>query len=328
MYEEYFGLDDLPFELTADPKYLFLGSRQLEVLSTMQYGLFSAKSITAVIGEAGTGKTTLIRAALASERCRNVRCVYLDNPVFGTEDFVRMLAIKFDIEKDAPVSKPVFLTRLEAMLRDRRARGEITALVIDEAQSLSIALLEELRLLANIEMSGAKLLPLVLAGQPELARRLECPELRQLKQRIVLRCELVPFDLSETASYIAKRIEIVGGLATRLFTQGAVTLIHEYASGLPRTINVICDNALLCAMALGRPRVDESMIVEVCRDLKLKRRPGTGWRPCSPLSIETMEQSPNPACHHSFSRPSDCPGGESGAVLSVNWPRPADESSQ
>ena len=201
--------------------------------------------------------------------------MYLDNPVFSTEDFVRMLAIKFDIEKDGAISKPVFLTRFEAMLRDRRDRGEITALVVDEAQSLSIALLEELRLLANIETSAGKLLPLVLAGQPELALRLESPELRQLKQRITLRCELAAFELSETAGYIAKRIEIVGGLATRLFTQGAVILVHEYSRGLPRMINVICDNSLLCAMALGQPRVDETMVIEVCRDLKLKSRPGS-----------------------------------------------------
>ncbi len=154
----------------------------------------------------------------------------------------------------APASKALFLTRLEAMLRDRRARGEITALVVDEAQSLSIALLEELRLLANIETWGGKLLPLVLAGQPELAPRLECPELRQLKQRITLRCELAPFDLSETAGYIAKRIEIVGGLATRLFTQGAVILIHEYSRGLPRhdqrdlrQLVALCDGAWTAA---------------------------------------------------------------------------------
>ncbi len=275
MYQKYFGLEDLPFELTADPEYLFLGPRQRDALSTLEYGLFSAKSITTLIGEAGTGKTTLIRAALTSERCRDVRCVYLDNPVFTTEDFVRMLAIKFEIENGGDISKPVFLTRFEAMLRDRRARGEITALVVDEAQSLSIPLLEELRLLANIETSAGKLLPLVLAGQPELGARLESPELRQLKQRITLRCELASFDLPETAGYIAKRIEIVGGMATRLFTQGAVILVHEYSRGLPRTINVICDNSLLCAMALGQPRVDETMVIEVCRDLKLKSRPGS-----------------------------------------------------
>jgi general secretion pathway protein A len=129
--------------------------------------------------------------------------------------------------------------------------------------------------LANIETSAGKLLPLVLAGQPELGARLESPELRQLKQRITLRCELASFDLPETAGYIAKRIEIVGGMATRLFTQGAVILVHEYSRGLPRTINVICDNSLLCAMALGQPRVDETMVIEVCRDLKLKSRPGS-----------------------------------------------------
>jgi len=274
MYQSFFGLAELPFELTANPRYLFLNARQREALSILQYGLFSAKPVSVLIGEAGTGKTSLIRAAIQSERCRDVRCVYVDNPLLGTDDFVRMLALKFGLGSDALTSKSILLNRLEATLRDRRARGEITALVVDEAQSLNTGVLEEIRLLANIETPTQKLLPLILAGQPELGERLERPELRQLKQRVTLRCELSPFELPDTAGYIAGRIRTAGGIESRLFTQEAVILIHECSRGIARSINVICDNALVSAMALGRPRVDRAIVSEVCRDLKLNAAPG------------------------------------------------------
>jgi general secretion pathway protein A len=270
MYQSFFGLAELPFELTANPKYLFLTTRQREALSTLQYGLFSAKSLTLLLGEAGTGKTTLIQAALHSERCRHVRCVYVDNPVLRPEDFIRTLAVKFDLGLDASSSKSMLLERLRGVLCERRARGEITALIVDEAQSLSVGLLEELRLLANIETPTQKLLPLVLAGQPELGDRLEQPELRQLKQRVTLRCELTPFDMFETAGYIACRIMTAGGVPATMFTQEAVKLIHEHSAGIARSVNVICDNALLSAMALGRHLVDQANVFEVCRDLRLQ----------------------------------------------------------
>jgi len=273
MYESFFGLTELPFNLTANPKYLFLTVRQREALSILQYGLFSAKPLTVLIGEAGTGKTTLLRAALASERCANVRCVYLDNPVLDIDDFVRTLALKFDLGEEASTSKSRLLDRLQAVLLERRARGEITALVVDEAQSLSTALLEELRLLANMETPTQKLLPLVLAGQPELGARLDTPELRQLKQRVTLRCDLMPFEVADTASYIASRVRTAGGVPAKMFTQEAVILIHECSRGIPRSINVICDNALLSAMGLGRSLVERASIVDVCRDLRLTASP-------------------------------------------------------
>jgi general secretion pathway protein A len=269
MYQTFFGLAELPFELTANPKYLFLTARQREALSTLQYGLFAAKPITVLTGEAGTGKTTLIRAALESERCRDVRCVYVDNPMLDATDFVRLLALKFDLGSEVAGSKTLLLNRLEVALRERRAQGEITAMVVDEAQCLSNGLLEELRLLANIETPTQKLLPLVLSGQPELSARLEQTELRQLKQRVTLRCELLPFQLTDTADYIASRIKTAGGDASQLFTQEAIIVIHESARGIPRSINVICDNALLNAMAIKCCRVDRTMVSEVCRDLKL-----------------------------------------------------------
>jgi general secretion pathway protein A len=278
MYQSFYGLSELPFELTANPKYLFLTARQREALSILQYGLFSAKSLTVLIGEAGTGKTTLLRAALESERCRHVRCIYLNNPALHRDDFIRLLGLKFDLDPASGESKALFLERLEPLLRERRACGEITALVIDEAQSLSVELLEEIRLLANIETPSEKLLPLVLAGQPELGARLEDPILRQLKQRVTLRGQLEPFGVSDTAAYIASRITAAGGVPSRIFSREAVTLIHEDSGGIPRTINVICDNALVSGMALGRRTVDRAIVAEVCQGLKLKasrERPST-----------------------------------------------------
>jgi general secretion pathway protein A len=143
--------------------------------------------------------------------------------------------------------------------------------VVDEAQSLSTELLEEIRLLANIETSSERLLPLVLAGQPELSARLEESNLRQLKQRVALRCEIAPFELSETAAYIASRIRTAGGVPSKLFTREGVSLIHEHSGGIPRTVSVICDNALVSGMALERQPVDRAIVLEVCRDFLLRR---------------------------------------------------------
>jgi general secretion pathway protein A len=272
MYQRYYGLRELPFELTPNPKYLYLAPKHREALSNLAYGLSSAKPVTLLIGEAGTGKTTLLRAALESERCANVRCVYLNNPALTREEFLRMLANRFSLGAEAGRSKTVLLDGLESILRERRNRGEITALVVDEGQSLSDELLEEIRLLANIETPEEKLLPLVLAGQPELSARLEEPGLRQFKQRVALRCEITPFGLSETAAYIASRIRTAGGVPSKLFTREAVSLIHDHSGGIPRTVSVICDNALVTGMAVERQPVDRAMVLEVCRDFLLARQ--------------------------------------------------------
>ena len=269
MYEKFYGLSELPFELTANPKYLFLSGPQREALSTLQYGLFSAKALTLLIGEAGTGKTTLIQAAVESERCRDVRCIYLNNPTLRADDFVRLLAHKFEFGPEVGESKALLLTQLEVLLRERRAAGVVTALVVDEAQSLSFEMLEEIRFLANIETPSVKLLPIVLAGQPELATRLEETHLRQLKQRVALRALLQPFALEDTAAYIASRIMTAGGVPGRMFSLEAVTLIHELSGGIARTISVICDNVLVTGMALERRTIDHATVAEVCRDLQL-----------------------------------------------------------
>jgi len=270
MYQRFYGLRELPFELTPNPKYLYLPPKHREALSNLEYGLSAAKALTVLVGEAGTGKTTLLRAALESERCAAVRCVYLNNPALTRMEFVSMLAARFNLSAEASQSKTALLEELERVLRDRRDRGEVTALVVDEAQTLSNELLEEIRLLANMETADEKLIPLVLAGQPELSTRLEDPSLRQLKQRVALRCEIEPFQLPETAAYIATRIRVAGGVPSKLFTREGVSLVHEYSGGIPRVISVICDNALVNGMALERQPVDGNLVLEVCRDFHLR----------------------------------------------------------
>jgi general secretion pathway protein A len=270
MYQHFYDLQELPFELTPNPRFLFFTPQYREALSNLQYGLSAAKSITLLLGQAGTGKTTVLRAALESEPCRNVQAVYLTNPALTRDEFVRLLARRLEIGEGTGYTKDGLLEGLDRVLRERRERGQIVALVVDEAQSLSEELLEELRLLGNSETATDNLLPLVLAGQPQLRERLNGPRLVQLKQRIALRCEIAPLNLHETAAYIVARVRTAGGDALKLFTREAVMLIHERARGIPRTISVICDNALLNAFAQGRRVVSPEIVREVSRDFDLE----------------------------------------------------------
>ena len=274
MYLDFFGLRELPFELTPNTKFLFHTAQTQEAFCTLEYGLSSNKSLTVLIGEAGTGKTTLLRAVLQSESCKSISCVYLNNPTLTRAEFLQMLSRRFELSVSAESSKAVFLDELSATLQARLARGQRTALVIDEAQSLSHELLEEVRLLANAETETEKLLPVVLAGQPELKDRLDEPQLRQLKQRVTLRCTVSPFSLEDTAAYMAWRIRAAGGQSEKVFTREAVLAIHERSAGIPRTISVMCDNALLTAYGLGRKPVDSAVVLEVAQDLDL-----VGFRP-------------------------------------------------
>jgi general secretion pathway protein A len=272
MYETYYGFRERPFDLAPDPRFLVLTESHDEALSTLKYGIASRKAVTLLIGEAGVGKTTLIRAALAEQPDR-VRCIHLQNPMLSRAEFVEMLARRFGLSPQAAQSKTALLCELEELLQRAREHQETTLLVIDEAQSLPNELLEEIRLLANIETNSDRLLSVILAGQPELADRLNDASLRQLKQRIALRCELRPLTAQETARYIAGRIKAAGGIGAQIFTREAVNEIHVRSGGIPRTVSVIADNALLGGFGAGVRPVSVSVVRDVCADFHLDAPP-------------------------------------------------------
>ena len=281
MYESFYGFRERPFDLTPNPRFLVMTDVHREALSNLEYGIASRTGITLLVGDAGTGKTTLIRTALERQPER-VHCVHLQNPALTRGEFVEMLAWRFELSDRARESKTALLLELEDVLKRRADAGESTVLLIDEAQSLPRDILEEIRLLANIETNERKLLSVIMAGQPEVTSLLNDESLRQLKQRVALRCELRPLTLQETAGYIAGRIRSAGGVGAQVFTREAVTLIHERSRGIPRTISVICDNALLTGFAVGQRPVNSSTIREVCRDFDLGREAAASEFPSEP----------------------------------------------
>jgi general secretion pathway protein A len=293
MYQQFFGLRERPFDLVPNPKFLYLTRGKREAASNLRYGLSTPRGLTLLIGEAGTGKTTILQAVLADIDQLTVECVLISNPALTRNEFYEALAEGFGLGLEAARSKTKFLSEFRAHLEARHGAGLLTALVIDESQSLSFELLEEIRLLSNIETPTSKLLNVILAGQPELALRLNDPELRQLKQRISLRCELTPFDFSDTAAYVAGRLRIAGGEPAAIFSREAILAIHEASSGVPRTINVVCDNALIGAYAAQLKPVLRSIVEEVVRDFDLT----TGLRrsPAPVASEAAPVREPEPA---------------------------------
>jgi type II secretory pathway predicted ATPase ExeA len=211
----------------------------------------------------------LIRATLDGRDQAKTKTIYMNNPTLTRSEFLEFLAAEFQLPTQSAESKTVLLRELEEVLTGMLQADITPALIIDEAQSLPYELLEEIRLLANIETPREKLLPIILAGQPELAMRLNHQSLRQLKQRVGLRCDLRPLDLSETGAYITARVKVAGGSAAALFTREAVMMIHDRSQGIPRVISVICHNALINSFAMGRKPVTTDCVLEVCRDFEL-----------------------------------------------------------
>lgn len=293
MYEPFFGLRERPFDLVPNPRFLFLPQKQREAFSNLRYGLGAARGLTLLIGEAGTGKTTLVHAALAELDGAHVECVLLSNPTLTRDEFYEYLSDGFRLGDAAARSKTRFLIELRRHLLERHEAGQLTALVLDEAQSLPYELLEEVRLLSNMELETVKLLNVVLAGQPELAARLNEVGLRQLKQRIALRCELAPFDFQATAAYIAGRLRIAGGEPAAIFTREAILAIHTASGGLPRTVNVICENALIGGFAAQVRPITKALVEDVCRDFDLTAPPAV-YVPPAPAS-EPADEFPSSA---------------------------------
>ena len=289
LYGGFYGLNEAPFDLTPNPRFLFLAPPHREALSNLRYALATSKGFSLILGEAGTGKTTLVRTALAGLVDSPSRYVMVNNPTLGRQEFYELLAGEFALSPAAAASKTRFLAELQKSVEARFAAGGLTGLIVDEAQSLPHVLLEEIRLLGNIETATTKLLNIVLCGQPELADRLNDTSLRQLKQRVALRCELRPLSLSETASYIAGRLRIAGGAPNRIFTRETIIAIYHGSAGIPRTINVLCENALIGGFAAGVKPVPLEIAQEVCRDFDLTPTP-----PGALAEIETPEHRVEP----------------------------------
>ncbi len=337
MYEDYYGLRERPFDLTPNPRFLLLTPNHQEALTNLHYGIAQRKGVTAVLGPAGTGKTTLVRMAVARIVDEGGRCLTLNNPTLSRSEFVQLLARGFDLSPKAAGSKTLMLSELEAQLRRFHQAGVNTALVIDEAQALSDELLEEVRLLVNLETDTEKLLPVVLTGQAELADRLGQPGCAALKQRIALRCRLLPLTASETAQYVEFRLRTAGGDPGRTFTRRAIDLIHQRSGGIPRTISVICDNALMSGFALDQRPIGRDLVLEVCRDLDFggsssvaaeieeAEQPIVAPAPESAAAASTASASTESASMASTSTPSTSVASASGSPVSgASAPEPAE----
>jgi type II secretory pathway predicted ATPase ExeA len=268
MYEQFFGLTCRPFDLTSDPRFAVLTESHREALHTLEYGIAARKGLMVLIGEAGSGKTTLVRTAIARQ-ARGVHTVHLTNPTLSRSEFVELLAARFGLSQAARASKAAMLLELEPLLRSRAAEGETTLLVVDEAQSLPGELLEEVRLLANIESDEQKLLQVVLVGQPELGGLLDEHDLRQLKQRVALRASIGRLDARDTAACVSGRVREAGGSPADTFSRDAVARLHARAGGLLRVVSVLADNALLAAFAAGQKPVTAALVDEAARGLGL-----------------------------------------------------------
>ena len=272
MYREHYGLLRTPFEMTPDPAFLYLGETHREGLATLVYGVQSGKGFVMLTGEVGTGKTTLLHALLG-QLDASTASAFLFNPKLEPLDFFRILFDEYGIEEPCR-TKAEYLLALNHFLIERLGRNEKTLLIIDEAQTLSSAMLEEVRLLSNLETPSSKLLQIMLVGQPELNQVLARPELRQLRQRIVLRHQLRPFDEKELGAYIDERLTLAGYTGKGIFKRSALKEIFDVTGGVPRVVNIVCDSALLAGYARGKTLLGSDVIREVARDLQLSGEVG------------------------------------------------------
>ena len=270
MYTSYFGLTCNPFQLTPDPEFLFLGRDHKKALTYLNYGIVSNTGFILVTGEVGTGKTTLIRKILKGLK-RDIKIARVNNTLVNSEQLISMINDDFGIETKGK-DKTHMLRDLADFIIDQYAQGNRTSLIIDEAQNLSADLLEEIRLLSNLETDKSKLLQIILLGQPELKSTLAVPELRQLRQRISISCHINPLDRSETQEYIVHRLEIAGNRDAVIFKEDAMDALYASTRGIPRLINIFCDFLLLSAFSLGTKEISVDLVKDVATDLDSESR--------------------------------------------------------
>jgi general secretion pathway protein A len=269
MYNSFFGFRESPFSLSPDPSFLFRSPSHEEALANLTYGVQSRKGFIALTGEVGTGKTTMLECLRDHLGAQEIVFAFIFNSRLTPDQLFEMIAYDFALPC-THYTKTEVLFSLNNMLLDRARLRKTSVLIIDEAHLLDFDVLEEVRLLGNLENRQGKLLQIILSGQPELDAKLDMPRLRQLKQRIALRYSLRPLNVEETGQYIGSRLAHAGLRDQTVFAADVIRLIHRKTGGIPRLINLVCDNALLTAFAMSSRLVTSSMIDEVASDLRLE----------------------------------------------------------
>jgi general secretion pathway protein A len=270
MYESYFGLKESPFNVNPDPRYLFLTKEIEEALSGLMYGVQKRKGIITLTGEVGTGKTTLVNRLLDWLQLHRVKTAFLFNSRMNSTQLFEFVLAEFDISCESR-SKSQQLMKLNQWLLDRYRAGETVVLILDEAQNLTFPVLEEIRLLTNLETSTDKLLQIVLSGQPELEEKLKLPQLRQLRQRIMLRCKTVPLTKDQTHDYIVERLRIAGAATNRqpIFSPKAIEAIYLHSLGIPRVVNLLCEHALINGYVEQQRPIQPKIVEDVAHEFQL-----------------------------------------------------------
>ncbi len=269
VYRAFFGLKDDPFSLSPDPSFLYRSEQHEEALSNLIYGVQARKGFIVLTGEVGTGKTTMLECLRDWLAQQQIEFAFLFNSRITGQEFLHMVSYDFDLKCDHK-SKPEVLAALQEMAFRQNERGSTAVLIVDECHNLEWDVLEEIRLLGNLENRHGKLLQIILAGQPEFDRKIDAPNLRQLKQRIVLRYTLKPFDETDTLRYINSRLKQAGMPNQQVFSPELITEIHKRTRGIPRIINAVCDNVLLCCFADASRVATMEMLDEVTSDMRLE----------------------------------------------------------
>jgi general secretion pathway protein A len=304
MYRYFYGINDFPFGACPDPRFLYKMPHVQEALACLQYGIASRKGFVVMTGEVGTGKTTLLKSVLSSFKDRRISTAFVFNPRLDTLDFLEFVLADFGIPSNPrgnsgmPQTKSGMLMQLNRWLIDRFRNGELCAIVVDEAQNLSWELLEEIRLLTNLETSSEKLVQIVLSGQPELEEKLRDPSVRQLRQRISLWCRTRPLTADETKAYVTNRLRIVGAMQP-IFSPDAVQVVHRYSNGIPRVINLICEHSMINAYVEQIKPIPPRIVDSVCRELDLDSQPFV----LSPMAMAGMPGEPLPTVLSSTMHP-------------------------
>ncbi len=269
MYNAFFGFSEAPFNLSPDPAFFYRSEQHEEALANLVYGVQARKVFIVLTGEVGTGKTTMLECLRDYLESQYIEFAFIFNSRINTEQFFEMIAYDLDLPCERS-SKTEVLFALNQLLVEQAQEGRTVVLIVDEAHNLEWEVLEEIRLLGNLENRSGKLLQIILAGQPEFDRKLDAPNLRQLKQRVVLRCGLEPFTLRDATEYIQARLEKAGMPKQTVFSEETIADIHLRSRGIPRLINAICDNLLLTAFAAEQRVCTREMLDEVCHDMRLE----------------------------------------------------------